>query len=340
MTLDERELLNKWLEDPSFINWSKESNSKDTTKWENYFNNNHQYWELAKMGRLLVLGIPFHKAESEKTNALKSSERFLERLEQKINTANEGEKLTKLQKKMLGVLALLCFAIIIAIFFYIKFYQNNTVFLATKYGQQLEHILPDGSDVVLNANSSLEYNSKNSRKVYLQGEAFFNVKKKPKTKENFKVFTDDLEVIVLGTSFNVNSRNDQTKVFLEEGKIDLKVEDEEKRIIEMIPGDLVTYSKKNSELKESKDKESPLQNSSWRGGVLIFKEMYLSEALFEIEDIYGIQFVIESESLRKEKIRGGVPINDLKVTLLTLNEIYSIKVRQHGKRYFLTKTTN
>jgi len=106
----------------------------------------------------------------------------------------------------------------------------------------------------------------------------------------------------------------------------------------MIPGDLVTYSKRNNELRESKDNASPLENSSWRGGALIFTEMYLSDALYEIEDIYGIQFVIVTESLRKEKIRGGVPINDLKVTMQTLNELYGINIREHGKRYFLSRS--
>ena len=74
-----------------------------------------------------------------------------------------------------------------------------------------EILLPDGSAVTLNANSKLQYYTHSARKVWLEGEAFFEVKKIPETAEPFQVVTNDLTITVLGTTFNVNSRNEQTK---------------------------------------------------------------------------------------------------------------------------------
>ncbi len=50
-------------------------------------------------------------------------------------------------------------------------------------------------------------------------------------------------------------------------------------------------------------------------GSLIFKYTPLLNALFEIEDIYGIPFIIRTDALKKETISGGVPIKDLYITL-------------------------
>ena len=60
------------------------------------------------------------------------------------------------------------------------------------------------------------------------------------------------------------------------------------------------------------------------------------EALFRIEDIYGIQFIIQTDDLKMEKISGGVPIKDLEVTLSTLSEVYGLQMEAIGKRYFIS----
>ena len=189
----------------------------------------------------------------------------------------------------------------------------------------------------MNSNSRLVFNSKSPRNVRLNGEAFFEVKRLPESGEIFQVTTQDLTVTVLGTSFNVNARNDQTKVFLEEGLVELEIVDADDEIIQMKPGDLITYSRKEKKLKENRHNVSVLENASWKDGALIFNETPLGEALFEIEDIYGIHLIIQSDELRKEQITGGVPIRDLKVTLETLSQVYGIRIRSEGQRYFLSR---
>jgi len=123
------------------------------------------------------------------------------------------------------------------------------------YGEWKTIELPDGSTVYLNANSTLQlsdnWESDNNRQVKLDGEAFFEVAKKPVTNAKFLVTTDDLTIEVLGTQFNVNTKYKNTEVFLEEGKIKLNLE---KANTIMQPGDFIAYSKKTKKIIETKSK--------------------------------------------------------------------------------------
>jgi hypothetical protein len=101
----------------------------------------------------------------------------------------------------------------------------NTV--ETPIGGQYQVTLPDGSRVWLNSASSLRFpsafNPSDSRTVRLTGEAYFEVA--PDKKRPFKVISNQQEVEVLGTHFNVNSYDDDglTKTTLLKGSIKVKM---------------------------------------------------------------------------------------------------------------------
>jgi len=81
--------------------------------------------------------------------------------------------------------------------------------------------LPDGSTAYLNNNSSIEFDEKfEQREVRQTGEVFFTV---TKGSSPFVVKTDQGEIKVLGTKFNVNSNSDDLEVEVEEGTVELKV---------------------------------------------------------------------------------------------------------------------
>ena len=82
---------------------------------------------------------------------------------------------------------------------------------------QVSHALPDGSQVILNSDSELEYNDNFShdRTLNLNGEAFFQVEKG----KSFTVVTNEGEVAVLGTSFNVLARDGVFVVSCKTGKV-------------------------------------------------------------------------------------------------------------------------
>lgn len=338
------ELLIKWLADQSFINWVNGENRKDILAWEEYFNENPELWEIGKRGRDLVIGIGFNpikpQAQSTKNKSLVNLLEEIDKTDSKVIDLKQAQKAKSSRFSFRHVAAALLVLLLAMGSFYVYNSQHAEVILATGYGEQIKETLPDGTTVTLNANSKLTYSADKKRKVVLEGEAYFDVKKKPETDQLFEVLTPDLTVTVLGTSFNVNARNDRTKVFLKEGKVDLNIEDLDTSVIKMNPGDLVTYSKNQNQLEEIKNNASALEHSSWKDGTLTFNEVMLPEALYEIEDIYGIQFILEKAELKDESISGGVPSNDLEMTLEILTEIYGFNIRAQGKRYFVTKQLN
>ncbi len=336
-------LLEQWLNDQSFVNWAKQLDDGDIVKWEEYLLIHPEHRSVAKAGRVIVLGIPFQRIQSDETQRKKSLARLLEKLESNSQSVVKKDKKPRYKTGIFKISKSWLVAASIAIFIlffsmsYFQFIYSSDVILVSEYGEKTEILLPDGSSVVLNSNSSLTYNTKTPRILSLEGEAFFVVEKKPETGEKFLVITQDLTVEVLGTSFNVNARNDQTKVFLEEGRVELNIKNSENEIIKMNPGDLITYSEKDNKIKENRKNVSVLENASWKDGALIFNKTKLKYALYDIEDIYGIQFVIESDELKSEEITGGVPIGNLKVTMETLKEVYGIQFKREGQRYFLSR---
>ncbi|OUU01849.1 MAG: hypothetical protein CBB99_02380 [Bacteroidetes bacterium TMED39] len=91
---------------------------------------------------------------------------------------------------------------------------------ATQVGEVETIVLSDGSKIILNANSSFgidEAYNKNIRKVFLEGEAYFNVAKN--SSKPFWVEFSDHSLRVVGTSFNIQSRNKQTKIAVHTGEI-------------------------------------------------------------------------------------------------------------------------
>jgi len=342
MNLKDQEtaLIEKWLNDPSFVNWAKGLDAKDSAKWENYFNLYPEHWELGKTAKALVLGLPFHSIPTDPGKSKKALSVLLHKLELTQNSQRKSARIRHMMRApLLQAVAAVALLVMACGFIYFQYLRNPQVVIATNYGQQLEHLLPDGSLVTLNANSTLKYHSRKPRTVWLEGEAFFEIVKKPDTREKFNVWTADLEVTVLGTSFNVNTRNEQTQVFLQEGKVKLELEAMTSQSIEMEPGDLIAYSKKHQQLSEKKKNASLLENASWKEGSLIFKDTPLPEALSAIEVIYGINFITAPGDLDQKLISGGVPIRNLEVTLVTLSEVYGIQIRKEGSYYYLQGDT-
>lgn len=221
-------------------------------------------------------------------------------------------------------------------------HQDRETVLSTTFAERKTLELPDGSLVELNANSSLRFkenwNQKEDRTVWLEGEAFFQVKRKPTTKQKFLVVTNDLSVEVLGTAFNVNSRAEKTSVYLQEGKVALKLDHDPGKTKTMEPGELLTYSARQQQiLKNSKDNSAGI-HTSWKDGVMLFDEgnTFLPEALQRIEDHYGIQFDIQDPALREKKLTiQGLPMEELDIVIPILQDALQLNIEKQGDAYII-----
>jgi len=225
-------------------------------------------------------------------------------------------------------------------------WNNRKTTIATTFAQQRIIFLPDGSKVTLNANSTLSYwknwKGKKPRKVWLDGEAFFEVTKKPETGQKFQVITTDLTVEVLGTVFNVNSWREQTSVFLEEGEIALRPNPESDQEKLMNPGEFLIYSAKLKGYISQTKPPNPRELTSWKDGSLIFEEgTPLIDILKKVEDMYGVTFEFEKEAKKQSEITcEGLPtkdINDL-IEILELALISKgLEIHREGDNHYLVQ---
>lgn len=203
----------------------------------------------------------------------------------------------------------------------------------TQVGEIRSINLNDGSTVVLNGNSKLEVKRNLSRRklreVYLTGEANFWITKGEREEARFVVHTKDLDVEVLGTRFNVNSRDLETIVYLEEGSVKVERKDRKKEKIYLTPGEKVEYSSIEQELKLSEVK-SEVNEISWREGIFEFEELTLHRILKQITGAYNYQFDIENIDLQDRTYTVRIPDNNLEFAISALEKLTGTKIIDDG----------
>ncbi|RUT73373.1 FecR family protein [Ancylomarina longa] len=170
--------------------------------------------------------------------------------------------------------------------------------------------LSDGTRIWMNSSSSLRYPIqflKNERKVYLTGEAYFEVARNPQ-KPFVVVLQDGLQVKVLGTKFNVMSYNNESNVetTLLEGKVEMttsnKNGESEKNIL--LSNQQLSFNKaqKTSNIK----KVDASIYAAWKDGVFIFKDEDLLSIMRKLDRWYGCMAMFENTDLQNLKFTGEI----------------------------------
>ena len=179
--------------------------------------------------------------------------------------------------------------------------------------------LPDGTNVVLNSASQLSYLNnfgEKVRRVQLNGEAYFKVAHD--AKHAFIVQVGDLEVKVLGTSFNVSAYEDakDVTVVLLEGKVGIYAQ-EMSHI--MKPGDKIEYNKTTHKITTAQ--VHPDDYIEWTKGNIYFEKESLENIMKTLSRIYDVEIRFDSSKLPKEYFTGTIPgggiQNALNILMLT-----------------------
>lgn len=209
-------------------------------------------------------------------------------------------------------------------------YQNYT----TTYGEVRKVDLPDGSKVVLNANSQILIPrfgfGDRKREVWLRGEASFNVIH-AQNHQRFIVLTDKrVNIEVLGTEFNVYARPRKTQVVLNKGKVQLNYFEgtADKKLI-MKPGDLVTVDENGAA--NVQQTMQPANFSSWKSHRFIFENTPLSEIGIQLEEHFGVKIVIPDQALSDLTITGSFTAMDADELLEILSEPSDFVYENKGK---------
>ena len=193
-------------------------------------------------------------------------------------------------------------------------------------GQTFEIALPDASSVQLNAFSELSISEEdwvNHRLVKLHGEAYFKVQKG----SQFDVETDVGTVRVVGTEFNVKSRNELFEITCYEGQVNVLYE-----------GEIVTLPEGKSVLwlaGERRMSETTYVTPTWTGGISSFRSMPFKEVIEELQRQYGI--TIETDFETNDSFTGTFVNNNLKEALAAITIPYGLNYQMNNERVILTK---
>ncbi|MDN3689449.1 FecR family protein [Cyclobacterium jeungdonense] len=217
--------------------------------------------------------------------------------------------------------------------------ENETHWI-TKYnpqGQKSKIHLPDGSTVIINADSEIKYSSDfgvNNREIYLTGESFFEVA--PDSLLPFRVFTGNIVTTALGTSFNIQSyKPDRVNVQLATGKVEVVNELDENQLVFLQPGEQVTA---NGSQKFVKGSFNPQKAFLWKSGILLFDKVSFSEFALTLERWYGVEIDLVNTPARGLKISGEFKETYLSNVLESIGYAYGFNYKIDQKKVKLVFT--
>ena len=172
-------------------------------------------------------------------------------------------------------------------------------------GSRTNIVLPDGTEVSLNAGSVLRYHRGfgiRERNVTLDGEGYFKVAKNAEVP--FFVKTNDVQVQVVGTVFNVRAYDDDNYVMVSllEGRVNLSAS--ANSVMKLFPNEQALYNKNTGRMEKLKTKAC-----DWLDGGLTFENASFADIAHRLERKFQVKISIESERLKAEHFSGSFDSN-------------------------------
>lgn len=316
------------LTDELFQAWYFKTDPEKSKKWQEWLNQHPDQQDMVHTAVACMQDIIIKEHEIPAATVTAARERLMASLPQ---TEAPVVDMGKRPRKWWWTAA--AAIILIAAGTYLWTSLGSQASIKTAYGQVTTQQLPDGSEVILNANSSVSYSEGwdkgKEREVWVKGEAFFKVKKTA-NKSRFIVHTNQLDVVVTGTQFNVVSRSQKSSVMLTEGSVIIRTKDGNET--KMVPGDFVELSDKQLERKAVKE-ETVL---AWKDKKILFNDTPLTEVIEKIKEHYGEEVVIEDEQLARKTVTGMMPNDNLEVLLKSLEATLEATVVRKDGRIMIT----
>lgn len=197
-------------------------------------------------------------------------------------------------------------------------------------GKDLKVILSDGTEVYLNAASSITFYvpfDKDKREVLLKGEAYFKVKHD--NERPFTVNTGNVKVTVLGTEFNVRSYDkEEPRVTLVKGRVELSsVTSDEKTILH--PNE---EGRLNADGKLIVSTVDPYAITQWLQGYFYFENSPLSDVVKELARWYDLGIVVKNKRYLNERIHFSACRNEtIGEAIDNLNQLQKANISVNGK---------
>ena len=179
--------------------------------------------------------------------------------------------------------------------------KTGVLTLTIPRGHNYKVTLADGTEVWLNTDTKFSYPSKftgGERRVSLQGEAYFKVKRDPQ--HPFFVEANGVETKVLGTEFNVRSYGkNNSQVTLIKGSVMVKNRDRQTSQVRLIPGQEARLNADGSFDMDEVDVDSDVY---WKEGFFYFDNVDLASIMQDIGRWYNLNVVFQNEHVKNYKM--------------------------------------
>lgn len=306
-----------FLSDEFFVQWVKSPSENNLHFWEKWLISNPQKREMVSEAASFVRSIQY-KENFEFTdeayievfeNILKADNHF-----RQLKTISPTKTSTTHTKKVNSIFPIRGIAASLLVLFCLWAQYEAFQFKidpepiaeivlmkrSNPAGQKSIVDLPDGSRIHLNANSEIEFPkefSNNIRLVSLTGEAFFEIEKESRP---FIVQSGETKIKVLGTSFNVNKKeNGSLYVALVTGKVTVDTQDGSRMTLE--PNEMLVIEDGGRFQKTGFD---PKEVIGWKDKYLVFKTSSLPEVRRKLEQWYGVKIELKGDFDKKWTYSG------------------------------------
>lgn len=318
------------LADESFINYCLGLNEADILKWEKSLREDPSESSRIEELRALVLLTSQGVQNIELKNQIAELGRRIDIAEEAVATAGAVSRSRSVNWALLAAAACLVLIIGTAIFYFAGTHgispALSPIAYATRPAEKKSFVLPDGSKVILNADSRLSVDAgfgEKERRIHLEGEAFFDVAHN--ASKPFIVQTSRMDVKVLGTAFNVKAYTTDNlfETSLIRGSIELSLKKEHKtvtlhphekyvlretrpeaaRAVESHPGSSKKDVQGLAPVRVSK-MDTSIVEVSWTENKIAFMDEPLGDVLKKLERWYGIHITVTDPSLMDNLYTG------------------------------------
>jgi transmembrane sensor len=315
------------LNDEEFLEWYYNPSQEHAKKWEDRVSKQENLKSLVPV----AIQILNHVLHEETTVTEREIENSRKKLIQRINEWQDNpiEKPKKSRSNWWWIAASI---LLVMDWLFNTTYSNKE--LQNTYNASISTIkqirLDDSTLIRLNAGSTIRTSnfseSGSDREVWLEGEAYFDVAHTPDHRK-FIVHSEDIDIEVLGTQFNIRKEKEQTQIILESGQVQLSVASIGTHI--MKPGEMVQYSSQTKKI--TSEVVNPEDYISWKDADIIFENAESKEIIRVLRDVFKYEVIIEND-LDLGYFNGSFSSKDPDILLRALEKTYDGRFhRQPGK---------
>jgi len=172
---------------------------------------------------------------------------------------------------------------------------------ATERSEYKYLLLPDSTQVWLNASSTLEFPEHfgpDKREVTLSGEAYFDVRHSERAP--FVIYTGKISTTVLGTSFNIKAYPDRQHIVVSVSTGKVKVSYDDVALATLVKGQQVKIDRRLNTVEEKKI--APAEVAAWQQGNMSYDDEALEDIVADLERLYNVRIRIDNNAIRTLKV--------------------------------------